>query len=312
VRRQQEDSDTSQLHQQSPGLFKSGFFFLAGLDGSQPEKRSQVGFLINLDRGGMDARMMVIPRFDLSSPEIAPTRVRIQEAAEELARKTNSEVVVGGLPLSKLDINSALRDQAPGTRLALSLVTLLILIPVLRALILPLIAALINLITVSASFGLLSLLFNHSLLGGPGYIDTTIVPATMMVMFGLAIDYEVFIFARMREEYVRTGSPSEAITNGLRHTAPVVTGAACIMIAVFLAFSLSSFITIRNFGVAQTIAVFIDAFIVRIVVLPAVMRALGKWSWWLPGWADRLLPGRKPPPEVRLSPAAQSAGSEPR
>ena len=87
----------------------------------------------------------------------------------------------------------------------------------------------------------------------------------MMVMFGLAIDYEVFIFARMREEYVRTGSPKAAVTNGIDHTAHVITGAAIIMISVFLAFSVSSFVTIRNFGVAQSIAVFIDAFIVRLM-----------------------------------------------
>ncbi|HSS03786.1 MAG TPA: MMPL family transporter [Solirubrobacterales bacterium] len=298
VKRQREDSSGSDLRKQSPGLFKSGFFFLAGLDGSQPERRNQLGFLINLNRGGMDARMMVIPRFDPSSPEVAPTRARLQEDADELARKTGSEVLIGGLPLNKLDINSALRDQAPGTRLALSLVTLLILIPVLRSLLLPLIAAVINFITVGASFGLLSLLFNNSLLGGPGYVDTAVLPATMIVMFGLAIDYEVFVFARMREEYVRTGSPSEAVTNGLRHTAQVVTGAACIMMAVFLAFSLSSFISIRDFGIAQSIGIFIDAFIIRIVVVPALMRALGKWSWWLPRWLDRLLPGKSVAPEV--------------
>jgi RND superfamily putative drug exporter len=112
-----------------------------------------------------------------------------------------------------------------------------------------------------------------------------------MVMFGLGIDYEVFIFARMREEYVRTGSPADAVTNGIDHTAHVITGAAIIMISVFLAFSLSSFVTIRDFGVAQSIAVFIDAFMVRLIILPAVMRALGRWAWWMPKWLDRLLPG---------------------
>ena len=124
-------------------------------------------------------------------------------------------------------------------RLALSLVSLLILIPVMRSLTIPLLAAVINLLTVSASFGVLALLFNGSLLGGPGYVDATVVPATMMVMFGLAIDYEVFVFARMREEYVRTGSTTAAVRNGLDRTAHVVTGAAMIMISVFLAFSVS-------------------------------------------------------------------------
>jgi len=114
----------------------------------------------------------------------------------------------------------------------------------------------------------------------------------MIVMFGLAIDYEVFVFSRMREEYVRTGSPSLALKNGLDQTAPVVTGAALIMISVFLAFSVSTFIPIRNFGVGQALGVFIDAFIIRLVVIPAAMTWLGERGWWMPRWLDRLLPGR--------------------
>ncbi len=115
-------------------------------------------------------------------------------------------------------------------RIVLSLVSLLILVPLLRSLTIPLLAALINLLTVSATFGMLALLFNGSLLGGPGYVDTTVLPATILVMFALAIDYEVFVFARIREEYLLTGSTSAAVSNGLDRTAHVVTGAAIIMI----------------------------------------------------------------------------------
>jgi RND superfamily putative drug exporter len=175
------------------------------------------------------------------------------------------------------------------------LVTLIILIPVLRSVLVPLLASFLNLLTVFASLGVLALLFNDSLLGGPGYVDAANVPATMMVIFALAIDYEVFIFARMREEYVRTGSPTAAVDNGLARTAPVVTGAAMIMITVFLCFSVSEFITLRNFGVGQATAVFIDAFIIRLIVVPAAMKAMGKWSFWMPGWLDRLLPGGASP-----------------
>jgi RND superfamily putative drug exporter len=158
------------------------------------------------------------------------------------------------------------------------------------------IAAFLNLLTVSATLGVLALLFNDSLLGGPGYVDAADIPATIMVIFGLAIDYEVFIFARMREEYVRTGSTEQAVDNGLARTAPVVTGAAVIMIVVFLCFSVSEFITLRNFGVAQATAIFIDAFIIRLLILPVIMKRLGDWSWWMPKWLDRLLPGGTAPP----------------
>ncbi len=293
-------SQLGKVRSQSPGLFRSDYFYLAGLDGSSPARREQASFLINLDRGGRDARMLVIPRYSPGSAGAEETRDRLQADAESLAHKTGTEVFVGGGASRQIDANHALRDRAPLLRLILSLVTFLVLIPVVRSLTLPLIAALVNLVTVSAAFGLLSLLFNDSLLGGPGYIDVSIIPATLMVMFGLAIDYEVFIFARMREEYVRTGSPNAAIENALEQTARVVGGAATIMIAVFLAFSVSSFMTVRNFGVAQAVAVFLDAFIVRLVIVPALMRVMGKWSWWLPKWLDRLLPGAVPSPDPEM------------
>ena len=289
-----EESGLAQLRQQSPGLFRSAYFVLAGLDGSAPGQRRSLGTLINLDRGGMNVRMLVIPHDDPASAAAHETNERLGEDAEELARETGTEVVVGGVVPGEVDVNDAIREKAPLIRLVLSLVSFLILVPVLRSLTIPLLAALISLVTVSASLGVLALLFDDSLLGGPGYVDTTVITATMIVMFGLAIDYEVFVFARIREEYLRTGSTSLAIRNGLDRTAHVVTGAALIMISVFLAFSVSDFMSIRNFGVAQAVAVFIDAFIVRLIVVPAMMGWLGKWCWWMPSWLDRLLPGGSP------------------
>lgn len=280
----------------SPGLFRSGYFYLAGLDGAKPAQRARSAFLVNVERGGGAARMLVIPASDPSSDQVHELSERIRVDAAQLARETGTEVVVGGTHLGANDINDALRDSAPLTRLALCLVTLLILIPVVRSLTLPLIAALLNLLTVSATFGVLALLFNGSLLGGPGYVDSSVLTATIMVIFGLAIDYEVFLFARMREEYERTGSSSAAIANGVFSTAPVITGAALIMIAVFAIFSLSTVPTLRNFGVAQAVAVGIDAFAIRLVLLPGLMRALGDRAWWCPAWLDRLLPGTRPHP----------------
>lgn len=286
VKRQQDGSELSRLQDRSPGLFRSGYFYLASLDGSRPSQRRQAAFLINLDRGGHAARMLVMPRYGSVSSQTDALRERLAKNAESLARETGSTVVVGGVPVIQADLNGFYRDEAPLLRLALLLVSVVVLIAVLRSLTIPIVAALLNLITVAASFGLLALLFNGSVIGGPGYVDSTVIPATIMVMFGLGIDYEVFIFARMREEYVRTGSPQAAVKNGIDHTAHVITGAAIIMIAVFVAFSLSPFVTIRNFGVAQAVAVFIDAFIIRLIILPALMRAMGKWSWWWP-WSTR-------------------------
>jgi RND superfamily putative drug exporter len=284
--------DLTQLRRRSPGLFRSAYFVLAGLDGAQPAQRNRIGFLVNIDRGGSVARMLVIPRDAATSSAAAATVERLQGAGDELGRSTATDVAVGGVGPAQMDANEALRAETLPMRLLLSLVSFLILIPVTRSLVLPFFAALINLIAVSASLGILSLLFNDALLGGPGYVDATVIPSIVIVMFGLAIDYEVFVFARIREEYERSGSTREAVDAGLAHIGHVVSGAATIMIAVFLASSVTEFITIRNFGVAQAIAVFIDAFAIRLVVVPALMIWLGRWCWWIPAWLSRMWPER--------------------
>jgi len=289
------ESQLDRIHGGSPGLFHSGYFYLASLDGSRRDRHRQAAFLVNLSRGGLAARMLIVPRYQGATPQIKALRDRLQGDVADLARTTRSKALIGGIAADQIDLNDFYRDEAPLLRFALMLVSLLVLIPVLRSLLMPIVSAVINLVTVAASFGLMSLMFNGSLLGGPGYVDAAVIPTTIMVMFGLGIDYEVFLFARMREEYVRTGSPAAAITDGIDNTAHVITGAAIIMIAVFLAFSLSSFITIRDFGVAQSIAVFIDAFVIRLAIFPAVMRALGRWAWWMPSRLDRLLPGGRRP-----------------
>lgn len=282
------------LRTQSPNLFDGGYFNLAVLAGSSGKRREQLGILLSIDDGGRVARVLVIPRDPPATAEVAATGRRLEADAAAFAERSGAEVVVGGVAPSLEDINEELRSKAIWLRLTLSLVSFLILIPVTRSLTIAALAAVLNLLTVSACFGVLALLFNDSLLGGPGYVDAAILHASMIVMFGLAIDYEVFVFSRMREEYVRTGSPAAALQGGLDRTAHVITGAAVIMIAVFLAFSVSEVITLRNFGIAQALGVFIDAFLIRLVVIPAVMTRLGKWSWWMPAWLDRLLPGGGP------------------
>jgi RND superfamily putative drug exporter len=292
----EQDGDRSgRLQSQAPGLFDSGYFYLAALDGGKPERRSQAEFLVNVAQGGSAARMLVIPTDPLASDGVAATGERISADAAELAAETGSEVYVGGLSPNQIGLNEAFRDQAPLARLVLSIVTLIVLIPVTRSLALPIIAALLNLLTVSATFGILALLFNDSLLGGPGFVDASVIPTSVVLTLALAIDYEVFIFARIREEYLRTGSTLRAIEDGIMRTKHVITGAALIMIAVFIAFSVSSLAPMRNLGVAQAIGVFIDAFVIRFVILPAVMRALGDRCWWMPKWLDRILPGQSSP-----------------
>ena len=282
--------DVSRLNSRSPGFFRSGYFYLSSVDGARDGERRRAGLVVNVDRGGHAARLSIIPKSGPLTPESQATRRRIEDEARKLERATGARVLVGGDSPTLQDFNQVMREAVPKATIALALVTLLVLIPVLRSLLVPLAAVFLNVLTVGATFGVMSLLFNDALLGGPGYIDTFTLGIIITVIFGLAIDYEVFVLARVREEYLRTGSPTAGIENGIAGTARVVTGAALIMIAVFIAFSTSGFMSMRNVGVALAIAVFIDAFLIRMLALPGIMRMLGASAWWLPRWLDRLLP----------------------
>jgi putative drug exporter of the RND superfamily len=110
------------------------------------------------------------------------------------------------------------------------------------------------------------------------------------ILFGLSMDYEVFLLARIREEYLKTHDNTEAVAWGLEHTGGLITSAAAIMITVFGAFALGRLLPIKELGFGLAAAVFIDATIIRVMLVPATMRLLGKWNWWLPGWLDRRLP----------------------
>jgi putative drug exporter of the RND superfamily len=123
-----------------------------------------------------------------------------------------------------------------------------------------------------------------------GHLESFLPLFLFCILFGLSMDYEVFLLARMREEYLRTGDNTEAVGWGLEHTAAIITSAALIMITVFGAFAFASLVPIKAMGFGLAFAVFIDATVVRVILVPATMRLLGKWNWWLPRWLDRLLP----------------------
>ena len=154
--------------------------------------------------------------------------------------------------------------------LAICLVTYLALVPILRSVVLPAIAVALNMLTVAAAFGVLTLLFvgDNPPMGGAGKLDVVTVTGIFVITFALSIDYQVFLLTRMREEYVRTQSHTEAVEFGIAKTAKIVTGAAAIMVAVFIAFALSSFSLIQQLGIGLATAVLIDATIVRLGLLP--------------------------------------------
>jgi RND superfamily putative drug exporter len=275
----------------SPGLFDSGYFTLAALDGSRGGDRAGAAFAVSLERGGQAGRIMVVPETGPNEPETAALKDHLKAASRDLEKSVGGTAAVGGAASFLDDYDRVTAARFPYLVLGIVLASWLVLVPVFRSLLLPLIAIVLNLLTVGAAFGILALLYQgDGPLADAGFIDAVSSAGIFCVLFGLSIDYQVFLITRMREGWDRTGSTKEAIAHGLEKTAGVVTGAAGIMLAVFAAFSLADVASIQQFGLGLAVAVLIDATVVRLVLLPAAMRACGKWCWWLPAWLERRLP----------------------
>jgi RND superfamily putative drug exporter len=172
----------------------------------------------------------------------------------------------------------------------------LLLMLVFRSVVVPLKAGLMNLLSIGAAYGVLVAVFQwgwgSSLIGleGPTPITSLIIVIMFPILFGLSMDYEVFLISRIREEYVRTGDNTESVARGMAGTGRVITSGALIMIAVFLAFVASPVPSLKMLGLGLATAILVDATLVRMVLVPATMALLGKANWWLPAWLDRILP----------------------
>jgi RND superfamily putative drug exporter len=272
-------------------LFDSGYLPLAALDRAPHEQRVGSSFTVNLDRGGDATRIAVIQGRGAPNEPGAPLRATLERYADQIARDTGTVAAAGGPAPTLQDFATEAKRRLPLLALALVLVTYLALVPTLRSLVLPLLAVLLNVLTVAAAFGVLALGFTGSApLGGAGSLDAIMVLAIFGIVFGLSIDYEVFLLARIREGYDRTRTTAGAVEYGLRKTAGVITGAALIMTGVFVAFAMADIASMRQLGVGLTTAVILDATVVRLVLLPALIKLCGAANWWLPGWLDRLLP----------------------
>jgi putative drug exporter of the RND superfamily len=283
----------TRLRRATPGLFDSGYFVLSALDGAQPRVRERAATAIDLEGGGQAATMLVISRYTFNSDGSIALDRRLGSEAATLADDADLETGVAGGAAQLNDYGSEMRARIPWIVVGITLATFLVLIFVLRALPLAAIAVALNLLTVAVAFGVLTLLFELPEdwpLGGRTYVDAVGAMAIFGVVFGLSIDYAVFLLARMRERYDRDGDNAAAIEFGLERTARVITGAAAIMMAVFVAFAGAPIATVSQLGIGLTVAVLLDATVVRIVLLPALMLLLGDRVWWLPRPLDRVLP----------------------
>ena len=171
----------------------------------------------------------------------------------------------------------------------------LLLMLVFRSLLVPLKAVIMNLLSIGAAYGVIVALFQWGWLSDmtgvqPGPIEAWVPMMLFAVVFGLSMDYEVFLLSRIREEWLRTGDSRTSVADGLAATAKVITAAAAIMVVVFGSFMLEFERTMKMMGTGLAVAIFLDATIVRMVLVPATMELLGDRNWWLPRWLDRLLP----------------------
>jgi RND superfamily putative drug exporter len=249
-----------------------------------------------LNKAGDTATMIAYPT---TTPQDARTDDTVRTARDDtlppIARETGARISIGGATATNLDFAQAVRDKLPlfiGVVVGLSLLLLAI---VFRSLLVPLKAGIFNLLSITGAFGVVTLIFQDghgaSLFGGAtGPIESFLPIMLFAVVFGLSMDYEVFLVSRMHEEWVRTKDAKYAARHGLAMTGRVVTAAAIIMIAVFGAFAIGNERALAMMGVGFGAAIFIDAFIIRLVLLPAVMQIAGPAMWWLPSWLDKRLP----------------------
>ncbi|WP_328431663.1 MMPL family transporter [Streptomyces sp. NBC_00453] len=248
------------------------------------------------NKAGDTATITVIPSSKPSSVQTEDLVHAIRDKGADIRADTGAKVLVTGTTAMNIDFSQKLNDALiPYLGLVVGLAFLL-LIAVFRSVLVPLKAALGFLLSVLAALGAVVAVFQWGWLGGLIGVEQTgpimsMMPIFMVgVVFGLAMDYEVFLVTRMREAYVHGESPAQAIVTGFRHSARVVAAAAAIMIAVFGGFITSGESMIKMIGFGLAIAVFFDAFVVRMAIVPAVLALLGKKAWWLPKWLDRAVP----------------------
>lgn len=277
----------------SPNLFNSGYFVLSALDGAPPKAREAVSNTIDLDRGGQAASILVFSRYSFNTDGSTKLNEKLNTMTAQLASDSGLKTGVAGGAAVLNDYSRITHEKIPTIVAAITLATFLVLVLLLRALPLAAIAVGLNLATVAVAFGVLtalSYLPEDVPLGGHEHVNAVGAVMIFGIVFGLSIDYAVFLLVRMREHHEEHGDNAGAIEFGLDKTARVITGAAAIMMAVFIAFAGAPIATVSQLGVGLTIAVLLDATVVRIVLLPALMLLLGDRVWWFPKVLQRVVP----------------------
>ena len=244
-------------------------------------------------------RVAVMEVYPASAPQAQATTDLVNHLRNDVLppfkKNLGERPLVGGFTAGSIDFSHVLAGKLPLFIGIVVVLSALLLFVIFRSLVIPVQAALMNLLSIGGALGVTVVVFQNGFLAGalgvtPGPIEPWIPVLMFAVVFGLSMDYEVFLISRVREEWVRRRDASRAVADGIAYTGRVISAAAAIMICVFLSFMLGDQRSIKEFGFGLAAAVFLDAIVVRCVLLPAVLEILGPRTWWLPTWIDRRLP----------------------
>jgi len=242
--------------------------------------------------GARATMLTVTPTCSAASPECEALVDRLRAFAPGGGLRMS----IGGAPAGSVDISRQLYADFPRAIAVVLAATFLILLVLLRSLILPIKAVLMNCLSLFASYGALVVLFQEGVGSGIlgftplGYVEATLPIILFCLLFGLSMDYEVFLLSRIREEWLSTRSNVASVERGIARSGRVITNAALIVVLVSLSFASAEIILVKAVGIGAALAIALDATVVRGVLVPATMRLIGEWNWWLPGWLDRRLP----------------------
>jgi RND superfamily putative drug exporter len=242
----------------------------------------------------------IVQVFPTSAPQDAATEDLVNHLRDDVIPQatagTDTEVLVGGITAASLDFAEYTASRLPIFIGAVLILSFLLLMVVFRSVLVPLKAVVMNLLSIGAAYGVVVAVYQWGWasdvfgVGKPGPIEAWAPMFLFAVVFGLSMDYEVFLLSRIREEYNRTGDNATAVADGVALTARVITAAAAIMVCVFGSFVFGPERSLQLFGLGLAVAVLVDATIVRLLLVPATMELLGDRNWWLPRWLDRILP----------------------
>ena len=283
---------------------------VASFDGARVDKAAVAGFVREVE-GTAGVASVSPPAYGGEGSvliQATPSAPSESDAAVALIGRLRDSVVPASALAQQAEVNVGgetargddVRKQVGGSMWKIILFVLslsfLVLMVMLRSLILPLKAVLMNLLSIGAAFGVLVAIFQWGWLDGflgfesQGALDTINIPLIFAIVFGLSMDYEVFLMSRIRERYMVHGDNERAVAEGLSTSARTISSAALIMTSVFAVFVLTGVPSIKELGVGCAVAIALDATLVRLILVPAAMKLMGNWNWWMPSWLDRLIP----------------------